>query len=180
MGFTWHDIVGARGSRRWSVGRSNQCLMTLPSRIRVRICVDRGDWVEWVQGEHTTHRAARKLIVWNMVMNSNVTGRKTHRPRATTAGTNCIKGCLQYCAWMQWRCSGLNHTLHTARTVPDCLRGDNNLKQSVQCGHSHDYDFVDFRLDGSCRQNRTFSVIVVARLSRRRQSLRCGMSCDAI
>ena len=33
---------------------------------------------------------------------------------------------------------------NTARTVPDCLRHDYNLIQTVWCGHSHDYDFVGF------------------------------------
>ena len=42
---------------------------------------------------------------------------------------------------------------HTTRTVPNCLRRDNNPKQSVQCAHSQDYDFVYFRRVGSCRQD---------------------------
>ena len=35
---------------------------------------------------------------------------------------------------------------HTARTIPDYLWRDANLKQLVLWGHYHDYAFVDFRL----------------------------------
>ena len=30
---------------------------------------------------------------------------------------------------------------YTSKTVPDCLRRDDTLRQSGQCDHSHDYDF---------------------------------------
>ena len=60
---------------------------------------------------------------------------------------------------------------HTAKTVPDFLRHDDNLKQSALYDHSHDYDFVDFRRVGSCHQDRTCQDGRVT--SSRGESLRC-------
>ena len=153
-------VVGARGPRRWSVGQSNQCLMTADSCQGM--CRRRRVGREGMSGDDIAIRRARKLIVWNRVMNSNVTGWKRHRPHATRAGSDFYKTVPAIL-----RLNAVDSTLKapTHRTVPDCLRRD---------------DLVDFRRVGSCRQDWTFSVVLVARLSRRRWTLWCGMSCDAM
>ena len=96
--------------------------------------------------------------------NCNVLVNKFHRnilPK--TLGCRKIESVsrdVKWCFDASWGLKGLRLS-HTARTVPDCLRRDENLKQSVRCGHSHNYDFVHFRRVGSCRQDRTCSVLLV-------------------
>ena len=61
-------------------------------------------------------------------------------------------------------------------TVDDCdLSGKNRNICTINAD-----DFVDFCRVGSCRQDWTCSVLVMTRLSCRRRSLGCGMSCDVI
>ena len=65
---------------------------------------------------------------------------------------------------------------HTAKTVPDCLlfkiRRNGNLKQSVRCGHSHDYDLSISVSSEAFVKTEYVLIVVVARLRRRRKSLR--------
>ena len=56
-----------------------------------------------------------------------------------------------YCTLSVHSCSKASPT--PQKTVPDCLRREDNLKQSVRCGHSR---------VGRCHQDWTCSVVVVA------------------